>query len=56
MAKPFQALLLLSYTIAIITAHEPDQHMWPSQGPWPYSNSLQVLQFASKTVKVRYSC
>ena len=44
MAKPFQALLLRGYTIAIITAHAPDPHLWPRQGPGPYS-TVQVEKF-----------
>ena len=48
MAKPFQALLLKAYTIAIITAHLPGQHMWVSL-PWPYSK-------CSKTVEGWKSC
>ena len=41
MAKPFQALLLSDYTIAIITAHVPSQHMWPCPGPGLYSKCFK---------------
>ena len=44
----FQAHLLRGYTKAIITAHEPGQHAWPSPDPWPDSKG-------SKTMEVWYS-
>ena len=41
MAKPFEARLLLGYTIAITTAHAQCQHMWPSlcAKEWQYVKS-----------------
>ena len=33
MAKPFEAQLLRGYTAAIITAHAPGPHIWPSRDP-----------------------
>ena len=44
MAKPFQALLLQDYIIAIITAHL-GPHMWPSPGPGPDSKCSKRVEF-----------
>ena len=52
MAKHFQTQLVRrfgGYTIAIITVHAPDLHMWPSPGRWPYSK-------CSKIVEVGWGC
>ena len=48
MIKPFQILLLRGFTTALITAHAPGQHIWPSRA----QGQTQVLQ----TVEVQCSC
>ena len=61
MAKPFEATLLEGYTIAIISALAPGQHMWLSLGPGPKSqcskkvgNLMFMLSFKSLSARDRH--
>ena len=46
MAKPFEAPFLRGYATAIIFAHAPGPHMWPSQGPGPDSKWIHVARLS----------